>query len=377
MTDPAIAALASEASGLSAAGAMPLAREKLESCVKLILNKGPGAKQFDVRVLPAAQIGALTNHEAILDLTGNRRYLYVPDTVLKKPHLGNFLRRFEVLRKVCITGSVLAVSGGRVVWDLGDASRAGKYARIAFCSNLENACLIADSQFLVASEGYWDLRATIRSHWIPWDARKPIVFWRGNTTGLRRRKLEPQQPFQDWRWLQRLHLCDWATGSPQRQRLDIGIVERVRGGFAQIPEEFLADRIRHSGFLRQRAGKLDFLSFRYIVDIDGNASAWSGLFTAMLMGATIFKVASPFGFRQWYYDKLVAWENYIPVKADLSDFDERIEWAFSHPDQCARMARSIKALADQLTYEKELRHSAEVVRQALVKEACAGNSRGL
>jgi Glycosyl transferase family 90 len=367
-------ALAREASRRMATGAIPSAREKLEECVKLLLNRGPATKEFDVRVLPAAQIGVLTNHEIVIERRENGSCLYVPDEILKKKDLERFINRFEVVRKICTSGPVLAASAGWAVWDLGDASRAGDYARIAFCSNLENAQLIADSYFLAASEGYRDLRAAIRSHWIPWDERKQIVFWRGSTTGERRHKPAAQEPLRDWRWLQRLHLCDWAVKSRQSQRLDIGVVERVRGGFAQIPEKFLARRIRDAGFLRQRAGKLDFLRYRYIVDIDGNASAWSGLFTAMLLGATIFKVASPFGFRQWYYGKLAAWENYIPVKADLTDFDEQIDWAFSHPRRCAEMGEAIKGLADRLTYEKELQHSTEVVRQALANGA--GRSRG-
>jgi hypothetical protein len=30
---------------------------------------------------------------------------------------------------------------------------------------------------------------------------------------------------------------------------------------------------------------------------------------------------------QWFYDGLVPWHNYIPVRPDLQDLDDKIEWA--------------------------------------------------
>jgi len=148
--------------------------------------------------------------------------------------------------------------------------------------------------------------------------------------------------------------------------MDIGVVEAPGGGLAA--EEFLAIAIKEAGFVKQRSKKLDFLNYRYIVDIDGYANAWDGLFTAMLMGATVFKVASPYGFRQWYYDKLVPWQNYIPVSADLNDLDDRIDWALSHPDDCADMGHSLADLAKQMSYEREFLRSAEVVRQMFANQ---------
>ena len=40
-------------------------------------------------------------------------------------------------------------------------------------------------------------------------------------------------------------------------------------------------------------------------------------FTRLLMGCCVIKVASPFGYRQWYYGDLVPWRHYVPVAADM------------------------------------------------------------
>ena len=30
---------------------------------------------------------------------------------------------------------------------------------------------------------------------------------------------------------------------------------------------------------------------------------------------------------QWWYDRLIPWKHYIPVRSDLSDVKERFDWA--------------------------------------------------
>ena len=47
-----------------------------------------------------------------------------------------------------------------------------------------------------------------------------------------------------------------------------------------------------------------YMRSRHLIDIDGWANSWSGLFQKLLSGSTVLKVASNKGFRQWYYDRL-------------------------------------------------------------------------
>lgn len=62
---------------------------------------------------------------------------------------------------------------------------------------------------------------------------------------------------------------------------------------------------------------------RFALDVDGNTNAWANLFQRLLLGCCVIKVASPFGYRQWYYDDLVPWVHYVPVRADMADLVDR------------------------------------------------------
>lgn len=360
---PEVDALASQCRSWLAAGDLSRAYETGEQCLDLLLNRRDSEVKFQVSLLDKSDAKNLRQSSVIVEASGRNRKITIPAEVFTR-NIGHVLIGLDTVRRMCETDAVSSVSAGQVIWELGDGSFEGQYPQLAFCSSLENAFLVADSYF-IQSHGYEDLRAAISARWIPWDDRKPMVFWRGSTTGQQRYTPERGNPVKDWAWLQRLHLCDAASKSFHRHRLDIGVVGSAKGGFAQIPDASLADSIRKAGFERPRCGRMDFFPFRYLIDIDGNANSWNGLFGAMLMGATVLKVRSPQNYRQWYYGKLVPWEHYIPLRSDLADFDEHLEWAFTHPAECEAMGRSIKALADSLTYDSELQYSADVVRRAL------------
>ena len=48
-------------------------------------------------------------------------------------------------------------------------------------------------------------------------------------------------------------------------------------------------------------------------------------------------------FRQWYYHELQAWRHYVPVRADLSDADERADYVLNETN--TEQLRSISAKA--------------------------------
>jgi hypothetical protein len=113
---------------------------------------------------------------------------------------------------------------------------------------------------------------------------------------------------------------------------------------------------------------MDFAKYRYTIDIDGNSNAWSSLFRKLLTGSPVLKVASPHGFRQWYYDALEPMKNFVPVAADLSDLVEKAEWLQKNPESSEKIGQAGRALALSLTFEKEF---AQATRR--VVEACSSN----
>lgn len=225
-------------------------------------------------------------------------------------------------------------------------------AQVAFCASGPEV-LIPDSDFMV-SAGYEAFRQQIRAAWIPWKDRKPLLFWRGSTTGFERNGVRPDGG--DWyRILQRTELCHLLQHPKLSALCDVGI-----SAIVQIGEPGLA-RLITENLTRPRVERADQLGYRYQVDIDGNTNAWSGLFQALLMGACVLKVGSPTGYRQWYYDRLIPWRHFIPVQADLSDIEDKLDWAIRNEEAAAEMSMEARTLALYLKPDREIAASAKTL----------------
>lgn len=247
----------------------------------------------------------------------------------------------------------------RCVFDLGDGNDAGDYRRLAFSSSRPDTILVPDPYFYY-NDNYDQYRAFVAQWAKPWHERQNIIFWRGGSGGPRLKEPNPQDPL-DWECQQRLRLCAAVRKSAHAAMLDVALCH-VR----TIQEPYLREAIEREGFLKPEVPKDEFLKYRYQVDVDGWTNAWS-LLDKMISGAAILKVQSAFGFRQWFYDKLVAWENYIPVAADVSDLDEVVGWIMAHPDDCARIAGNALALADSVQLQPSMAE-AETAALAVLEE---------
>jgi len=101
--------------------------------------------------------------------------------------------------------------------------------------------------------------------------------------------------------------------------------------------------------------------FRYVIDIGGNG--YSGRLKYLLFSRrALLLVDRPY--IEFFHRDLVAWEHYIPVKRDLSDLLERVQWAFDHPDECDCMAAAAQAFAiERFTWDKLMERIYCVYRQ--------------
>jgi hypothetical protein len=234
---------------------------------------------------------------------------------------------------------------GRTAWvNLGDWDRPHLPGNIAFCSNSPDSLLIPDPDFY-NSNGYLDLRHELPRQ-RPWHERQDTIVWRGATTGrgslpddtldLSANDLRP-----------RVRLCATFKSIPGT---DVKIYL-----CAQTPEPKLAEqRLRTLGLFGDKVPREAWLDHKFAFDIDGNANTWSNLFTRMLLGCCVIKVASPRELRQWYYHRLEPWRHYVPVRSDMSDLADKIEWCRGHQAECARIADAGQKLALAMTFETEI-----------------------
>lgn len=223
---------------------------------------------------------------------------------------------------------------------------------IAFCSNRNDQLLIPDTEF-IETKGYGTAREYFRTNLIPWKDRDAIAFWRGSTTGVR--------SGNSWRDIPRVQMCEICNAEAVSEIFNVGL-----SGLAQIPNHELSE-VRHSGLIRDYFPILSSNRFKYQIDIDGNTNAWAGLFQKLLSGSAVLKIKSPHDFQQWYYDKLISWEHFVPVEADMSDLVEKTRWLIENDDKAKAIGESGANLARSLTYESVIEAALYSIQRELLR----------
>lgn len=87
-------------------------------------------------------------------------------------------------------------------------------------------------------------------------------------------------------------------------------------------------------------------NYKYILDIDGEASTFDATHWKMKSGSVLFKPKSIW--RQWFYDEFLPGVHYVELKEDFSDILEKYQWCESHPEECLKMIENCKELCKKI-----------------------------
>ena len=83
-------------------------------------------------------------------------------------------------------------------------------------------------------------------------------------------------------------------------------------------------------------------SYKYLIYAEGHCAACRYGFM-MQLGSVILKVESQcVADQMWYFPLLKPYYDHIPVKANLSDLREVLEWCHSHDEECQQIAARAK-----------------------------------
>jgi hypothetical protein len=250
----------------------------------------------------------------------------------------------------CVAAENPALQGEYVIVP-GDGS---SWDSAAFSSNHPDACLIPDPTYFFAL-GFADFDTLVSTQAPAWEDRIAKVFWRGSTTGVKR--YWPPEHDADYAWLPRLELCARARTSSLGRQLDIGISQLVQISPNTEKVEACVARL---GLSAPAVPRLRFADFKAVVDIDGNSDSWArGLYCSLLTRSCVIKIESEQLFRSWYYDRLKAWEHYVPVRSDLSDFEDGVRWILEHDDQARQIGLAGYELAKSLEFLAEMDRSVD------------------
>jgi hypothetical protein len=188
-------------------------------------------------------------------------------------------------------------------------------------------------------------------------ARRPVLFWRGGSTGPRIESLA------DLEANPRVRACLLAREA-LGDLVDMRVVKLI------VPEA-LSDEAAAWASARDLLGPRvpveAFATHRMTLDLPGNAAAW-GTYARYLEGTLVLRVESR---RELiYHDRLLPWVHYLPVASDLHDLAERVRWALAEPEQAAAIAHAgHAAMVDILRDVPDLTRAA--LRQAIAHYAPA------
>ncbi|XP_026888565.2 protein O-glucosyltransferase 2 isoform X2 [Electrophorus electricus] len=142
----------------------------------------------------------------------------------------------------------------------------------------------------------------------PWAEKNSTGFWRGRDS--RRERLE---------------LVKMARANPTL--MDAAFTNFF---FFKHDESLYGPLVKHVSFF-------DFFKYKYQINVDGTVAAYR--LPYLLAGdSVVLKQESIY--YEHFYAALQPWVHYIPLKADLSDLLEKIQWAKDHDEEALEIARA-------------------------------------
>ena len=214
----------------------------------------------------------------------------------------------------------------------------GDDAQLCFSGREPRHHLVPDPMFL-GSGGYASWRQDFEASWLPFEARRRAVYWRGSLTGLADRYREIMR-------LPRIELC--LLSKHAYPFVDAKLTDLSQFGPLLPTLQFMLEGMDLCG---PREPESNNLFYRYLVDVDGNTNSWSGFWLKLYSGSVVFKLRSPW--RQWFYDKLEDGQNVVLFDQLSPGLEDAFYWCEANLADAARIGAAGRALAESLTPESQ------------------------
>jgi hypothetical protein len=223
------------------------------------------------------------------------------------------------------------------------------FADYKFSSASAKHTLLPDAHFF-RDHGYAETDRIAKEEPVAWHDRSDDITWRGRANGQGLCTLD-DDTIEKPGVIQRLHMAKKCQA--------LGVDFR----FVHSPGEPDRPFYEAAGLIGEFIPVHDWRYKKFAVDIDGYSNAWCNFMQRLKLGCCVLKVDSSFGYSQWYYDKIKPWEHYVPIRADLSDLADQVEWARSNPDKAHEIAQNAQAFARQLTFKSETQYAQRAIEE--------------
>ena len=159
----------------------------------------------------------------------------------------------------------------------------------------------------------------------PWDKKIKKAVFRGSTTG-------PGVTEETNKRLKAL-----SVGEANKELLDVGITKWNTRPRKHESDVYLRTIERDTYPVANSLSPQEQSQYAYILNIEGHVAAYR-LSYEMSFGSVILLVESEW--RMWFTKFISPWKHFVPVKADLSDLVDKIEWCKANDEQCRQIAQN-------------------------------------
>jgi len=226
------------------------------------------------------------------------------------------------------------------IWDSENKIMRSPFDKFKFAPIFSQSTTSIHSNLLIPTGDDWNIiTQEFKDYRLPddfklldWEERKPIVIWRGMSTGC------GNTPDTNPRI--KLSLLTQELKKKNIHYLDAGVVRFTRRDKKIYKHPFVEfQKAFDYNFKFDFVDKFEQAKYKFTINVEGNSSAYryGSLF---YFGFCIFNVESKY--HVWFEQWLTPFVHYIPVKHDLSDLVEKIEWALANDDKCKQISENAK-----------------------------------
>ncbi|KAJ6557089.1 glycosyl transferase family 90-domain-containing protein [Mycena sp. CBHHK59/15] len=189
-----------------------------------------------------------------------------------------------------------------------------------------------------------------RPNIVLWENKKPQLYWRGMSNG-------GHIYGENYRDFPRFRLIDLT-------RNHSALIDAKMTAFAEAHCTDDCDRaaiIAEYNITGPGAPREEVYQYKYLLDVDGNTfsgrylgllrsdvdgNTFSGRYLSLLRsGSLVFKSTA---FKEYFNNWMRPYEHYVPVRADLSDLVEKLEWVLEHEEEARMIQETGRLFADSL-----------------------------
>lgn len=193
----------------------------------------------------------------------------------------------------------------------------------------------------------WDVRRYDK----PWSEKRDAAVFRGLLTGL-----EYDASASDEENCRNLIRCRLVFENAGSKIVDA----KLTSTFDKVPEAFHGVNLTGTQLLKE-----ELLAYKGFIILEGNDVS-SGLKWAMVSKSVVLMPLPRF--TSWSMEELLeAWVHFIPIRADLSDVEEKTQWMLDHQTEAQRIAHRAGLWVLDLYYHPDAMEDNRLINQDVLR----------